>query len=53
MPTALTGNPANGARSPAISGSGPAAADLAGGHVQFVTEIGSSLEDVYLKLVRG
>ena len=25
----------------------------AGGHVQFVTEIGSSLEDVYLKLVRG
>jgi len=28
MPTALTGNPASGARSPAISGSGPAAADL-------------------------
>jgi ABC-2 type transport system ATP-binding protein len=25
----------------------------AGGHVQFITEIGSSLEDVYLKLVRG
>ncbi len=25
----------------------------AGGHVLFVTEIGSSLEDVYLKLVRG
>jgi len=25
----------------------------AGGHVQFVTEIGSTLEDVYLKLVRG
>ena len=24
-----------------------------GGHVQFVTEIGSTLEDVYLKLVRG
>jgi ABC-2 type transport system ATP-binding protein len=27
--------------------------EAAGGHVQFVTEIGSSLEDVYLKLVRG
>jgi ABC-2 type transport system ATP-binding protein len=25
----------------------------AGGHIQFVTEVGSSLEDVYLKLVRG
>ena len=25
----------------------------AGGHVQFVTEIGSTLEDVYLKIVRG
>ncbi len=25
----------------------------AGGHVQFITEIGSTLEDVYLKLVRG
>ncbi|HTY75183.1 MAG TPA: ABC transporter ATP-binding protein [Candidatus Nanoarchaeia archaeon] len=29
------------------------AIEAAGGHVQFVTEIGSSLEDVYLKLVRG
>ena len=27
--------------------------EAAGGHVQFITEIGSSLEDVYLKLVRG
>ena len=27
--------------------------EVAGGHVQFITEIGSSLEDVYLKLVRG
>ena len=27
--------------------------EVAGGPVQFVTEIGSSLEDVYLKLVRG
>ena len=25
----------------------------AGGHVQFVTEVGSTLEDVYLKIVRG
>jgi len=29
------------------------AIEAAGGHVQFVTEIGSTLEDVYLKLVRG
>jgi ABC-2 type transport system ATP-binding protein len=29
------------------------AIEAAGGHVLFVTEIGSSLEDVYLKLVRG
>ena len=29
------------------------AIEVAGGHVQFVTEIGSTLEDVYLKLVRG
>ena len=29
------------------------AIEAAGGHVQFITEIGSSLEDVYLKLVRG
>jgi ABC-2 type transport system ATP-binding protein len=29
------------------------AIETAGGHVQFITEIGSSLEDVYLKLVRG
>jgi ABC-2 type transport system ATP-binding protein len=29
------------------------AIEVAGGPVQFVTEIGSSLEDVYLKLVRG
>jgi hypothetical protein len=28
------------------------AIEAAGGHVQFVTEIGSTLEDVYLKLVR-
>jgi ABC-2 type transport system ATP-binding protein len=29
------------------------AIEAAGGHVQFITEISSSLEDVYLKLVRG
>jgi ABC-2 type transport system ATP-binding protein len=29
------------------------AIEAAGGQVQFLTEIGSSLEDVYLKLVRG
>ena len=29
------------------------AIEAAGGHVQFITETGSSLEDVYLKLVRG
>jgi ABC-2 type transport system ATP-binding protein len=29
------------------------AIEAAGGHVQFITEIGSALEDVYLKLVRG
>jgi len=29
------------------------AIEIAGGHVQFVTEISSTLEDVYLKLVRG
>jgi ABC-2 type transport system ATP-binding protein len=29
------------------------AIEAAGGHVLFITEIGSSLEDVYLKLVRG
>jgi ABC-2 type transport system ATP-binding protein len=29
------------------------AIESAGGHVQFVTELGSTLEDVYLKLVRG
>ncbi len=29
------------------------AIEAAGGHVLFVTEIGSSLEDIYLKLVRG
>jgi len=29
------------------------AIEAAGGHVQFVTEFGSTLEDVYLKLVRG
>jgi ABC-2 type transport system ATP-binding protein len=29
------------------------AIEATGGHVQFVTEIGSTLEDVYLKLVRG
>ena len=29
------------------------AIEAAGGHVQFVTEVGSTLEDVYLKLVRG
>jgi len=29
------------------------AIEAVGGHVQFVTEIGSTLEDVYLKIVRG
>ena len=29
------------------------AIEAAGGQVLFITEIGSSLEDVYLKLVRG
>jgi len=29
------------------------AIEAAGGHVLFITEVGSSLEDVYLKLVRG
>jgi ABC-2 type transport system ATP-binding protein len=29
------------------------AVEATGGHVQFITEVGSSLEDVYLKLVRG
>ncbi len=29
------------------------AIEAAGGHIQFVTETGSSLEDVYLKLVKG
>ncbi len=29
------------------------AIEAAGGHVQFITEIGSTLEDVYLKIVRG
>lgn len=29
------------------------AIEASGGHVLFITEIGSSLEDVYLKLVRG
>jgi ABC-2 type transport system ATP-binding protein len=29
------------------------AIEAAGGHVQFITETGSTLEDVYLKLVRG
>jgi ABC-2 type transport system ATP-binding protein len=29
------------------------AIEATGGHVQFITEIGSTLEDVYLKIVRG
>ena len=29
------------------------AIEAAGGYVQFITEVGSSLEDVYLKLVKG